>query len=163
MEWVWVGTLPPLWEFSPHNPVFFLTAFLIIYILKIGRRLLSWQIAKWLMCQSKILLNVNINNCFLQILVMLWFAVVTKNFSIYCRNMSRLCHHLDLCAWQKQEQIFELLIGLNITINTIIAIVTGFWTDGRHELVALCRRLSSQITSNNTSALSSLSVLVPST
>ena len=23
MEWVWVRPLPPLWEFSPHNPVFF--------------------------------------------------------------------------------------------------------------------------------------------
>ena len=23
MEWVWVRPLPPLWELSPHNPVFF--------------------------------------------------------------------------------------------------------------------------------------------
>ena len=28
MEWVWVRPLSPLWEFFPHNPVFFLTTFL---------------------------------------------------------------------------------------------------------------------------------------
>ena len=30
MEWVWVRPLPPLWEFFPHNLVFFLTTFLIL-------------------------------------------------------------------------------------------------------------------------------------
>ena len=30
MEWVWVRPFPPLWEFVPHNPVFFLTTFLRI-------------------------------------------------------------------------------------------------------------------------------------
>ena len=29
MEWVWVRPLPPLWEFSPHNPVFLLTTSLL--------------------------------------------------------------------------------------------------------------------------------------